>query len=423
MTNADIVASVADADWFNAPALQLILSLLNREGGEARIVGGAVRNTLMGLPASDVDIATTLTPDVVVTRAIEAGLKTVPTGIQHGTVTLIVDGHPFEVTTLRVDVATDGRHAQVAFGTDWKQDAQRRDLTVNALYADASGQIVDLVGGVADLRAGRMRFIGDATSRIEEDYLRILRFFRFHAWYGEGRPDADGLRACARLKSGLANLSAERVWAELKKMLGAPDPGRALLWMRQTGVLTEILPESEKWGIDAVFGVIESQNALGWPADPLLRLMSIIPPDEARLAALAARLKMSGSEKDRLLSWAAQPAISEDTADIALKRDLYLRDAGAIEDRLRLQLSRCRTAAGNDDKALLSAGKFARLLAVCLGWVSPQFPISGKDLLAAGVLSGRQMGECLRRLEETWVASDFTLTRQQLLDKISDIDT
>ncbi|RVC41275.1 CCA tRNA nucleotidyltransferase, partial [Mesorhizobium sp. M4B.F.Ca.ET.088.02.2.1] len=220
-----------------------------------------------------------------------AGFKTVPTGIEHGTVTAIAGGKTYEVTTLRADIETDGRRAKVSFGRDWKLDAERRDFTINALYAEADGNVVDLVGGIADIAARRLRFIGDAEARIREDYLRILRFFRFFAWYGDGRPDAEGLKACARLKDGLGQLSAERIWSELKKLLSAPDPSRALLWMRQAGVLTSVLPESEKWGIDAIHGLIRTEKDLGWAADPLLRLEAMVPPDAARMKTLAERLK------------------------------------------------------------------------------------------------------------------------------------
>ena len=198
------------------------------------------------------------------------------------------------MTTLRRDVETDGRHAIVHFTTDWREDAARRDFTMNALYCDATGEVLDPLGGLADLRAGRVRFIGEAEDRIREDYLRILRFFRFFAWYGSGRPDAEGLKACARLKSGIATLSAERVWAELKRLLSAPDPTRALLWMRTTEVLQKVLPES--WGIDAVHRLVAAERAEGWAPDPLLRLEAILPPHRARIDALAERLRLSRAE-------------------------------------------------------------------------------------------------------------------------------
>lgn len=290
------MTSLSDQAWFRQPALRRVLDLLNADGGEARIAGGAVRNALMGVPAGDVDIATTLVPQEVVARAKAAGIKAVPTGIEHGTVTLVASGTPFEVTTLRRDVETDGRRAQVAFGTDWQQDAERRDLTINALYATADGEVVDLVGGLPDIETKTVRFIGDADQRIAEDHLRILRFFRFFAFYGGGRPDADGLRACARAKDKLAVLSAERVWSETKKLLAAPDPFRALLWMRQSGVLSAILPETEKWGIDTIPALVATEQALQWDPDPLLRLSAMVPPDAERLSALAQRLRLSRAE-------------------------------------------------------------------------------------------------------------------------------
>jgi poly(A) polymerase len=271
------MSNVAGEDWFLKPGLQRIFALLNADGGEARVVGGAVRNALMGMPVADIDMATTLPPQDVVERAQRAGIKAVPTGIEHGTVTLVLDGEGFEVTTLRRDVETDGRHAQVIFGTDWNEDAQRRDLTINALYADASGEVIDLVGGLADIETRNVRFIGDAGTRIAEDYLRVLRFFRFFAHYGSGRPDADGLRASARAKDKMSTLSAERVWSEMKKLLSATDPSRALLWMRQSGVLSQVLPETEKWGIDAIHGLVAAEQALGWTPDALVRLAAIVP--------------------------------------------------------------------------------------------------------------------------------------------------
>ncbi len=223
------------------------------------------------------------------------------------------------MTTLRKDIETNGRHAKVAFGTDWKADAERRDFTINALYATANGEVIDYVGGLTDIETQTLRFIGDAEARIREDYLRILRFFRFFAWYGSGRPETDGLRASARLKDGLDQLSAERVWSELKKLLAAPDPSRALLWMRQAGVLTAILPESEKWGIDAIHGLVRTEADLGWPVDALLRLESMIPPDTARVDAMGKRLKMSNAERARLEAWARADAIKSEMSEQALK--------------------------------------------------------------------------------------------------------
>ncbi len=346
MTSADIPAieskSVADESWFRDAALTRVLALLNADQGEGRVAGGAVRNALMGIAVADVDIATTLLPDEVVSRAKAAGIKAVPTGIEHGTVTLVIDGRPFEVTTLRRDVETDGRHAKVLFGTDWQADAERRDLTINALYADQAGQVIDLVDGLKDIDSRTVRFIGDASQRIAEDYLRVLRFFRFFAYYGSGRPDADGLRASARAKDKLSTLSAERIWMEMRKLFAAPDPSRSLLWMRTSGVLAAILPETEKWGIDAIHGLIATEDALGWAADPLLRLAAIIPDNAERVAAMAKRLRLSNAEAGRLDEWATTARLPEEVTDVGFDRLLYRGAKAGMVMRLKLALSSAR---------------------------------------------------------------------------------
>ncbi len=401
------------APWLAAPGLRMLLDALSQGGHEARIVGGAVRNTLFGEPVTDIDIATTREPAETIAAAEAAGLKAVPTGIDHGTVTVVADGHPYEVTTLRADTETDGRRAKVAFGRDWQTDAQRRDFTINALYADANGAVFDLVGGIDDIGTRTVRFIGSAEERIREDYLRILRFFRFFAWYGDGRPDAEGVRACARLKDGLGQLSAERVWAELRKLLAAPDPSRALLWMRQTGILSAVVPESEKWGIDAIHGVVAAGRDLGWEPDPMLRLEAIVPPDAARLSALAKRLKLSNAERDRLERFALTGEIGAGTNDKNLKETLYFGDAQAIADRLTLQLAAAR---GEGNAARLEkAANFLRLLDVANRWEKPGFPLGGDDLIALGMAPGKAMGDTLARLERDWVQSGFRLDRAALL--------
>ena len=333
------------ADWLGSPTLQALLAALSGDDEEARIVGGAVRNAWLGRPVNDIDIATTTLPQVTVDRAEAAGFRTVPTGIAHGTVTVITPERAFEVTTLRRDIETDGRHAIVHFGRDWQADADRRDFTINALYARADGTVVDLVGGVSDITSQTLRFIGDAAQRIEEDYLRILRFFRFFAWYGEGRPDASGIRAATRLKDGLENLSPERVWKELRTLLAAPDPSRALLWMRQTGVLTQVLPETGKWGIDAIHPLVEAERDLGWTPDPMLRLAALVPPDAARLTGMARRLRLSNADRDRIVGFAHAETVPADESDGAFRSRLYFGDRTAIVDRLRLGVSLARQKA------------------------------------------------------------------------------
>lgn len=411
-------ASIAGQAWLAEPGLQKLLAILSDDGEEARIAGGAVRNALLGEPVADVDIATTVEPGETVRRAEAAGFKAVPTGIEHGTVTVVADGRPYEVTTLRHDIETDGRHATVAFGRDWRRDAERRDFTINALYTNADGTVMDPVGGLADLRARTIRFIGEAEQRIREDYLRILRFFRFFAWYGSGRPDAEGLKACARLKDGLGHLSAERVWSELRKLLSAPDPSRALLWMRQAGVLSKVLPESEKWGIDAIHGLVAAEKDLSWAADPILRLEAIIPPDPDRAAGLAKRLRLSGKEADRLSAWASAAPVRPDSAEADLRKALYYGDPRAIADRLALALAGARVKAAGSDEELVAAGGLARQLKLARGWKKPVFPVKGADLLAQGIPEGPQVGKTLAALEKRWVESGFVLDSTALLNRL-----
>ncbi|CDX43535.1 Polynucleotide adenylyltransferase region [Mesorhizobium plurifarium] len=405
------------ADWLAEKHLQKLLAALKQGGEEARVAGGAVRNALIGQPVADIDIAATTVPEETIRRAAAAGFKTVPTGIEHGTVTVIAGGKPYEVTTLRADVETDGRRAKVIFGRDWKADAERRDFTINALYAEADGTIVDLVGGIADIEARRLRFIGDAEARIREDYLRILRFFRFFAWYGDGRPDAEGLKACARLKDGLVQLSAERVWSEVKKLLSAADPSRALLWMRQAGVLTAVLPESEKWGIDAIHGLVKAGKDLGWAPDPMLRLEAIVPPDAVRMKTLGERLRLSNDDAGRLRHWALTVAPDAKTTETELAKKLYYGDRDGYLDRIRLALAAARTRAVEDNQAMMEAGGFSRLLSFTLKWQKPVFPIKGADLTALGASPGPKLGATLKNLEKEWVESGFTLERGALMKR------
>lgn len=413
--------SIADqAPWLSDAGLQKLIAALSNDGEAARIAGGAVRNALLGQPVADIDIATTTPPQETTRRALEAGFRVVPTGIEHGTVTVLVEGRPVEVTTLRADVATDGRHATVRFGRDWQADAGRRDFTINALYAEADGTVVDLVGGLRDIEERRLRFIGDAEARIREDFLRILRFFRFFAWYGQGRPDAEGVKACARLKDGLSRLSAERVWSELRKLLSAPDPSRALLWMRQAGVLSAVLPESANWGIDAIHGLVAAERDLEWSADPLLRLEAIVPPDPSRMEGLADRLKLSNAERLRLRYWASGLAIDSGVTETAMASMLYRGDPQGIADQLKLRLASARAKALTDDGALVQAGGFYKLLRFAEGWDKPQFPLKGADLLGAGLEAGPKMGEVLARLENEWVESGFRLDRDALLRRVTE---
>ncbi|NDV85659.1 CCA tRNA nucleotidyltransferase [Aurantimonas aggregata] len=409
---------IDDAPWLKTASLQALLAALSSDGEAARVVGGAVRNTFMGHAVTDVDVATTNHPSETTSRIEAAGFRAIPTGVEHGTVTAVTPDGVFEVTTLRRDIETDGRRAVVSFGRDWQADAERRDFTINALYCEADGTVVDLVGGLADIETKTLRFIGDAEARIREDYLRILRFFRFFAWYGEGRPDAGGIRAATRLKEGLDGLSPERVWKELKRLLTAPDPSRALLWMRQTGVLTRILRESERWGIDAIHGLVDAEGAFSWPADPMLRLAAIVPPDAARLAELARRLRLSNGERDRLLAFAHAEAVTPETDDHALRTRLYFGDRQAIADRLKLALAAERARAGVTADSLTRIAALVRQLETATRFAPPEFPLNGTDLQEAGIAPGPELGQTLERLRRLWAESGFTLGRESLLAKL-----
>jgi poly(A) polymerase len=404
------------AEWLGDPDVQALFAALNADGGQARVVGGAVRNALMNAPPGDIDFATTSLPDKTMALVEAAGFKAVPTGFAHGTITAVKNSRAYEITTLRRDMATDGRHAEVAFGTDWAVDAQRRDFTINALSCDVSGVVHDYCDGLADLESRTIRFIGNPETRIAEDYLRSLRFYRFFAYYGAGRPDAAGIRATAKLKSGLDRLSAERVWAELKKLLSAPDPSRALLWMRQAGVLSAVLPESHLWGIDAVPGLISTEAALHWPAEPLLRLMAIVPADMPRMDAMASRLKLSKVERERILGHAAAEPVTAGLTEPLLAKRLYWNGVEGTIDRLKLALAAARAKAIASDDAMMKAGRLNRLLSFAQNWQRPVFPVSGKDLKDKGFAEGAALGQALTAMETRWVDSGFQLQRDALLD-------
>ncbi len=407
---------LANATWLQAPPLPTLLDLLRHGDAAARVTGGAVRNSLLGEPVSDVDISTTMLPDKVAELLEAAEFKVIPTGVEHGTVTAVVDGNPYEITTLRSDIETNGRHAVVHFGRDWEKDALRRDFTINALYAGSDGTVFDPLDGFADIEARKVRFIGNAEDRILEDFLRILRFFRFFAWYCHGSPDREGLKACVRARDKLQGLSAERVWKELKKILAAPDPARAILWMRQAGILNIVLPESEKWGIDALPRIIAAQYQLGWDVDPLLRLMAIIPPQGPIIRQLGERLKLSKREFRRLEDWASCIAPSADTSEEGLAKILYHSSPAGIVDATRLELARLRQAGVDDDGALQAAAAMEKLLDFATGWKKPQFPVKGRDLINLGMKPGAEMGERLKSLEQKWIDSGFSLKKNGLLD-------
>lgn len=388
-----MTARLGDQDWLTSAATQAVFAALEAAGGPdcARFVGGSVRNALLGQAVDDIDIATTLEPEAAFTAIRKAGLKAVPTGLAHGTVTAVSGHKPYEITTLRRDVTTDGRKATVAFTDDWSEDAARRDFRLNALYADLTGRIYDPTGeGVEDALAGRVIFVGDPVTRIREDYLRILRFFRFYAWYGRDVPDTAAMAACAAEVEGMVRLSAERVSKELMKLLAAPDPRRAVQAMAATGVLARILPE-------AVAGTL-FQRMCDLTRDPVLRLAALLPADAEALRALAAALRLSNAVRDRLVAGAEAAALVRlDMSDPAARAAVYQLGARAVEDALMRQRAGL-SSAGVDD---------GRLAALVSSWTPPVLPVGGRDLARLGVAPGPETGRLLKAFEAGWIADDF----------------
>ncbi len=392
--------------WLQGNGVKAIFEAL--PDGSARFVGGCVRNSLLGESIGDIDIACQLKPENIKTKLEAAGLKVIPTGIEHGTLTIVHEGVPYEITTLRKDVETDGRRAVIAYTDDWAEDAQRRDFTINALYADAQGELYDPTGeGLEDIKSRKFRFVGDADLRVREDYLRILRYFRFLARYaGQDKVDATALKACRENRAGLKQLSSERVWAELKKILSADDPRRAVRIMLTNEILGSVLPEaSNAEGLDRMV-VLEQKEKL--EPDYLLRLMAMSGRDELALTRLSKRLKLSNNEKMRLLAWAGNAVpfkIGMD--DKTLKQSVYASGPQTAYDRLVIR------AAGEEDPILQS--QWMKQAEFALNWDIPIFPLGGKDLKKAGLSDGPEMGRVLKALKELWVRSGFTADKDKLL--------
>ncbi len=374
-------------DWLTRPETQAVCAALVNEGYRALVVGGCVRNALLGEPVGDVDIATDAVPDIVSALVQKVGLKAVPTGIEHGTITVVANGIPHEVTTFRRDVETFGRHATVAFSTEVEDDAARRDFTMNALYATPEGDVIDPLGGLPDLLARRLRFVGDAQARITEDYLRILRFFRFHAWYGNASEglDAEGLAACAANSAGIDTISRERVGAEMRKLLSAVNPAPATAAMAQTGILARVLPGADARALPVLVH-LEEGIAPSW-----LRRLAVLGGADA-----THRLRLSRAEA------AILDLIGEDVAALTPPAELgYRRGEALAADALLARAALLETPLTADWRAQIEQGARAT------------FPVTAADLMPA--LTGPALGARLKDLEARWIASVFTLTREDLL--------
>jgi poly(A) polymerase len=392
---------MAPQPWMADTATRAVLRALAREGGAARFVGGCVRDALLGRDVKEIDIATPLVPEKVMRRLEAARIKAVPTGLAHGTVTAVVPPRHFEITTLRRDVETFGRHARVAFTDDWAADAARRDFTMNALFLDAEGNVFDPVGGLGDLRAGRVRFVGDASTRIREDVLRLLRFYRFHAHYGRGAADAEARAACRALAPLLPTLSGERVAAEMLKLLAAPDPLPTLRMMAEDGVLAALLPEARR--LDRLAALVPLE-----PAPDALRRLGALLESDVGAAAVAERLRLSNEQRERLAAMAA-PSLAVDLAgdERAQRRALHRLGADLYRDLVLLR-------AGQQGDAT----QVRRLLALAAGWRPREFPLKGRDVTALGVAEGPEVGRLLAAVEAWWEEGDFRADRKAALAEL-----
>jgi poly(A) polymerase len=390
---------LSDAPWLRSGPAPRVLELLNADGEEARVVGGAVRNALLGVPIGDIDIATTAVPAEVIRRAKAAGIKSVPTGIEHGTVTLVVEAHPIEVTTLREDTETFGRKAKVAFGRDWVGDAHRRDFTINALSVGADGIVHDYTGGLEDIAARRVRFIGEPSQRIEEDYLRILRFFRFHAAFGAGELDRPGYLACIAARAGLATLSAERLRAETLKLLVTDGALGSVTAMIDGGLLLPVFGGIAYGGTLAAMMVAERKLGVGPDAIRRLGALGVAVTEDAR--RLVTRLRLSNAEAKRLDSmghrWWRLAGMDEPRA----RRRLYRLGEEAYRDRLMLAWAR---AGSNADPK-----PWRELALLPERWRPPKFPLKAADFIARGIAEGPILGQVITLAEDAWLAADFPL--------------
>ncbi|HEX5377052.1 MAG TPA: CCA tRNA nucleotidyltransferase [Phenylobacterium sp.] len=398
--------------WMTSPQVTRVFDALEALGGPGcvRFVGGCIRNALLKTAVDDVDIATVLTPDQVTEALTKAGIKAVPTGIDHGTVTAVADSKPFEITTLRRDVVTDGRRAVVAFTTDWSQDAQRRDFTLNAIYADRDGTLFDPTGrGIEDARAGRIVFVGDPATRIAEDHLRILRYFRFLAWYGKGAPDPAAVAACHAGRELISSLAAERISKEMLKLVAADEPRPALRLMAETGVLAQVLPSAKD--LSAFEALVAIESDMLFVNDPVLRLATLLPDDQVGAAQAAERLRLSNETRDRLAAAMGKtPRITSWMSPRESRRAVYSLGAQTFADRVKLAWARSqRSAAAHQWRGLLALGE---------SWTPPAFPLTGQDVLNSGVPKGPMVGEVLREVEEWWIDHDFIDDKFSAIEKL-----
>jgi poly(A) polymerase len=394
--------------WMTSPETLAVMAALD----EARFVGGAVRNALLGVPVMDIDIAVPIPPEEAAARLRAKGIKVVETGLDHGTVTAIAGVHAFEVTSLRRDVETDGRHAKVAFTDNWAEDAARRDFTINALYASLGGEIFDYTTGVEDLAVGRVRFVGDARTRIAEDYLRVLRLFRFHAWYGKGDLDGEALRAAAEARGKLKTLSGERIAKELLRLLEAGNPALVLRVMAATGILSELLPGVLQLARLERLTEIEAENL--FPRDGLLRLAALLPDNAEAAHAVADSLKLSNADRVRLEQALGGDELPGQLSAVQARQLLYRIGPGRFRDTVMLHWAAAPKGTGLPWRILLE---------MMQSWQRPRFPLTGRDVMDAGVAEGPEVGRVLAQVEDWWIGGDFSADESACRERLKVVIT
>lgn len=402
-------------DWMLADDTGALFDALSAGGGAVRFVGGCVRDAILGRGVSDLDVATDVEPQRVLEILEASGIRAVPTGIEHGTVTAIPGDRPFQVTTLRRDVETDGRRAVVRYSRDWAEDARRRDFTMNALSADREGNVYDYAGGLGDLAAGHVRFIGDAADRIREDHLRILRFFRFQANYGRTDPDPDALEACQAAVANLEALSGERIWQEFSRILAAPDPSAVLILMEKTHVLSYLLPVRRR--LSAVRVLVALESSIRRPGDALRRLAALVSPLQREMSQIAARFRLSRDDTRRLMELNAERGnTSPGMPELAVRRSLYVLGPAFFGDLVLIDWADAIVA--NAGAAEAEALAWKGIWDAIADWSAPEFPLSGADVMSMGVPEGPEVGEIFREIEDWWVDQAFRPDREACLDRL-----
>ena len=413
------VGELPPQPWMDAEETQAVMAALSADGASPRFVGGCVRDSLAHRPVTDIDIATPDPPEKVIELLQRAGLRALPTGIGHGTVTALAGGRGFEITTLRRDVETDGRHARVQFTDDWVADASRRDFTINTLSCRSDRMIYDPFGGIADLAEGRILFVGDPMKRIDEDVLRLLRFFRFFAHFGYPPADTPALNACRVQAPRLKDLSGERICAELMKLLSATDPMPALVLMQGAGVLSALLPDVADLGRLRALVFLESRGVRrpSIAVDPLRRLAALLKPDADHVSDVAQRLRLSNAQADRLGEMAAPDAVPDRGMDMPTQRRLLY---GLGAERFR-DLTLLGWAHARADEGYAPAGdneRWMAMLDLADEWAIPDFPLRGEDVVASGVSPGPEVGRRLAALRDWWTEQDFRPGREELLERL-----